>query len=290
MPKGIPAAGFRVRKARDASMFYGNNNGTNVTNYSQTTETDEEIAARLNDTFDILKLMTEAASNGNAKAIIVSGAPGLGKSFTVEEVLKPLGESCGYVKGFTRPTGLYKALHEYQHAGNVIVFDDCDSVFSDEVSLNLLKAACDTLDTRSISYGAETNMEAADGTKLPRKFEFNGAIIFITNLDFEQMIASGSKLSPHLEALMSRSHYINLGMHSKRDYIVRIKQVVEAGMLTKRGISAEGQTEVMDWVFENVEKFRELSLRMIIKAADLYKSNHSEWKRIASATLFKSGR
>jgi hypothetical protein len=288
MPKGVPSAGFRVRKGRDTSMFYGENKSPIQT--VENNESDEQIADRLNDVFDILKLMTEATSNGSAKAVIVSGAPGLGKSFTVEEVLKPLGDTVGFVKGFVRPTGLYKALHEYQHPGNVLVFDDCDSAFGDETSLNLLKAACDTLDTRKISYGAETNMEDADGNKLPRSFEFNGAIIFITNLDFEQMIASGSKLSPHLEALMSRSHYINLGMKTKRDYLVRIKQVISLGMLRKRNISEEGEKEIMDWVFENVEKFRELSLRMVIKASDLYKSNNSEWKRIASATLFRAGR
>lgn len=287
MPKGVPASGFRVRKSRDSNVFYNN---SPVQNVPVVQETDEQITARLNDTFDILRLMTEATADGNAKAVIVSGAPGLGKTWTIESVLKKLGDSVNYVKGYTRPTGLYKSLHEYQYAGNVTVFDDCDSVFGDEVSLNLLKAASDTTETRVISYGAETNMEAADGTKLPRKFEFNGAIIFVTNLDFEQMIASGNKLAPHLEALMSRAHYINLGLRSKRDYVIRIQQVVDGGMLESRGIPATGKEEIMSWITDNMDNFRELSLRMVIKVADLWKSNNSEWKRIASATLFKSKR
>lgn len=290
MPKGIPAAGFRVRKSRDVSAFNTHTNTHTGEEVITVTETDEEIEARLNDSFEVLSLISQAAVNGNTKAVIVSGAPGLGKSYTVEDVVGKIGERAGFVKGFARPTGIYKTLYEYKHAGNVVVFDDCDSVFSDETALNLLKAACDSLDTRRINWGAETNMVANDGTNMPRAFEFDGAIIFITNLDFEAMIASGNKLAPHLEALMSRAHYINLGMKGKRDYLVRIKQVIKAGMLQKRGISESQQEEILSFIWENVDKFRELSLRMVIKASDLYKSHPDQWKRIATSTLFKSVR
>jgi len=291
MPKGIPAAGFRRRgAARDVAAFNSHTN-THTGEFVETvTETDEEIETRLNDAFDVLSLITQAAVDGHTKAIIVSGAPGLGKSYTVEDVVGKIGERAGFVKGFARPTGIYKTLYEYKHSGNVVVFDDCDSVFSDETALNLLKAACDSLDTRRINWGAETNMISSDGSNMPRQFEFDGAIIFITNLDFEAMIASGNKLAPHLEALMSRAHYINLGMKGKRDYLVRIKQVIKAGMLLKRGVSEAQQDEILSFIWENVDKFRELSLRMVIKASDLFKSHPDQWKRIAASTLFKSVR
>lgn len=284
MPKGVPLAGFRKRRSVE---------GDNVVTFSQAAnlpaiyETDEEIEERLNNNFNVLELMSQAVCDGKTKSLIVSGAPGLGKSFTVEQVVERHG-TVGYCKGFARPTGIYKLLHEYQYRGNVTVFDDCDSVFSDETSLNLLKAACDTLDKRRINWGSETNMLDAEGQKLPRNFEYEGAIIFITNLDFDALVASGNKLAPHLEALMSRSHYINMGMKTKRDYMVRIKQVVRNGLLSRNGLDKEAEENIMEFISNNVDKFRELSLRMVIKCGELYEAYPSKWQSIAKATLFRS--
>jgi hypothetical protein len=60
---------------------------------------------------------------------------GLGKSFTVEAV-KEHGDKINavHIKGYVRPTGLYKTLYENRFKNSVIVFDDTDSIFSDDVS------------------------------------------------------------------------------------------------------------------------------------------------------------
>lgn len=50
-------------------------------------ETDEEIIDRLRTRFNILNDMTRAVKAGDVRAMIVSGPPGVGKSFGVEEVL-----------------------------------------------------------------------------------------------------------------------------------------------------------------------------------------------------------
>lgn len=285
MPKGVPARGYRVYNKQNENVLPMVQKPVELTVYS---ETDEQIEERLNNSFDVLSLMSQAICDGNTKSLIVSGAPGLGKSFTVEKIVEAHGaDRVGFCKGFTRPTGIYKLLYEYQHPHNVTVFDDCDAVFSDETSLNLLKAACDTLDKRRISWGSETNMTASDGTNLPRQFEYNGAIIFITNLDFEALIAAGNKLSPHLEALMSRSHYINLGMKSKRDYMVRIKQVIKLGLLERQGLTKDQEVIIMSFIEENIDRIRELSLRMVIKASEIFKAYPDQWQKVARATLFK---
>lgn len=292
MPKGVPLAGFRVRKSEtnnDGKIVQFTTPKVNMPmNEPVYSETDEQIESRLNNAFEVLSLMSQAVCDGKTKSLIVSGAPGLGKSFTVEDVVKKHGEDLvGYCKGYTRPTGIYKMLHEYQFPHNVVVFDDCDSAFGDEASLNLLKAACDTLDTRRLNWGTETNMVDKDGVNLPRNFDYNGSVIFITNLDFEQLIAAGNKLSPHLEALMSRSHYINLGMRSKRERMIRIKQVLKAGLLRRQGVNDGEEGELMSFIHENTERFRELDLRMVIKAGQIFKSYPNRWQDIAKATLFR---
>ena len=254
------------------------------------TETDEQIDARLKEMFDIVGIMASSACKGQARALIVSGPAGLGKSFTVESVVSDYddtGKKAAICKGFIRPTGLYKTLYEYRHKGDVIVFDDCDSVFQDGDALNLLKAACDTTERRRIMWGAETRMTDVDGAPLPWSFEFEGSVIFITNYDFDQAIEGGSRFSEHFKALISRSHYIDVGLRSVRDYLIRIKQVVGMGMLKDRGLNEFQQEEVIDYIFDNACALRELTLRMVIKVAELYVTEPIRWKSIAKVSLLK---
>ena len=98
-------------------------------------ESDEEILARLRERFTVLTDMTRAVRQGNIRAMIVSGPPGVGKSYGVEDVLfrdglfDTLGErkpKYEIVKGAMSSIGLYSKLYEFSEKGNVIVFDDCD--------------------------------------------------------------------------------------------------------------------------------------------------------------------
>ena len=50
-------------------------------------ETDEQIMDRMRTRFSILEDMTRAVKAGHVRAMIVSGPPGVGKSFGVEAVL-----------------------------------------------------------------------------------------------------------------------------------------------------------------------------------------------------------
>jgi len=79
-------------------------------------ESDEEIVERLRERFQILTDMTRAVRKGDVRAMIVSGPPGVGKSFGVEEVLQKdgifdvLGErkpKYEIVKGAMSAIGLY---------------------------------------------------------------------------------------------------------------------------------------------------------------------------------------
>lgn len=287
MPRGIYKRMPRMQKNNCNSSTISNN-GPNF--YLVSNETDQEIDARLKEVFDVVTCMTESACKGLTRALIISGPPGLGKSFTVEKVVSEYdytGKRAVICKGFIRPTGLYKTLYEYRHKGNVLVFDDCDSVFQDSDALNLLKAACDTSNKRRIMWGCESRMTDSDGSPLPWSFEFEGSVIFITNYDFDQAIESNTKLSEHFKALISRSHYIDIGLKSVRDFLMRISQVVESGMLLDRGLSTYQQNEVLTFMSDNATKLRELTLRMVIKIAELYITQPIKWKLIAKLSLFK---
>lgn len=250
-------------------------------------ETDHTIELRITKRFNALDVMSRATAKGVNRAMIVSGPAGLGKSFGVERAATEIAGEFAHVKGYIRPTGLYKLLYENRFPGKLIVFDDIDSLFNDETSLNILKAACDSSDVRQISWRSNAIMETEDGESIPNSFEFEGSIIFITNLDFQSQIDRGSRMAPHFEALISRSHYLDLGIKSKRDYIVRIKQVLRAGMLDEQLLNDE-KAEIVAYMEENLNRMRELSLRMVKKLADLMIMDRQGWKDLAEITCLKN--
>lgn len=256
-------------------------------------ETDAEILERLGERFQILTDMTKAVKAGDVRAMIVSGPPGVGKSFGVEAVLSKEGlfdtlaerkPKYEVVKGAMSALGLYAKLYEYANAGNVIVFDDCDGVLMDELSLNILKGALDSSERRYIAWNTDSRLLRSEG--IPDRFEFKGAAIFITNIKFEHV--RSKKLRDHLDALESRCHYIDLQMDTNREKILRIKQVVnDNDMLGRFDFEQIQKDEIVEFVEANQDKLRELSLRMVLKLADLRKSFPKTWTAMAKTTCMK---
>lgn len=257
-------------------------------------ETDEEIVERIKERFTILEDMTKGVRKGDVRAMIVSGPPGVGKSFGVEAVLtkddlfdkmgerKPRYE---IVKGAMSAIGLYSKLYEFSNSGNVLVFDDCDSVLLDELSLNILKAALDSSKKRTISWNTDSRILRSEG--IPNSFEFKGSAIFITNIKFEHV--RSKKLRDHLDALESRCHYLDLTIDTAREKILRIKQIVGDGMLDAYDLEDCQKDEVVQFIDVNKDKMRELSLRMVIKVADLRVAMPDKWKSVAALTCMKRG-
>lgn len=288
MPRGVPSNGFRKTKKRLANPNFAASLITPI----REEETDSQILAKLKERFEVLTSLTNASISGVSRSLIVSGPAGLGKSFTVEEALNeddPDGNRHTIIKGYVRATGLFRSLYEHRHPHSILVFDDADSVFFDDTCLNLLKSACDSTDRRRISWMSETRFETEEGGVIPRTFEFEGTVIFISNLDFDSMIDKGHKLAPHLQALISRSHYIDLAMKTKRDYHIRIKQVVAEGMLSDKGYSPEIEQDVLHFINDNLDSLRELSLRMALKLAALRKTNEGSFHKFAKITCCKNG-
>ena len=262
----------------------------NVISLPTSNESEEQIENRIAERFNILEMLTDSCIAGDSRALIVSGPAGLGKSYTVEKKLEewdPSGNNYAITKGYVRATGLVKLLYAYREAGQVLVFDDADAIFFDDVSLNLLKAVCDTTERRIVSWLSEGKLLDEDtGQLVPRSFVFEGTIIFISNYDFDAMIDKGHKLSPHLQAMVSRAHYLDLAMKTRQDYLVRIRQVVAQGLLSHLDI--DEQVDVLTFIEAFADNLRELSLRMALKIASIRKTNvNNNWERVAKITCCK---
>lgn len=257
------------------------------------TETDEQVINRIQERFEILDEMTRATVNGDVRAMIVTGPPGVGKSFGVERELEKSGllddlagrpRKYEVVKGAMTPIGLYCKLYEYSGKNNVLVFDDCDSVLMDDLSLNILKAALDSSKRRVIHWNADSSKLRNEG--VPNSFEFKGSVIFITNIKFDNV--RSLKLKDHLEALMSRCHYLDLTLDTMRDKYLRIKQIARnGGLFVEYGLDKAQESELLDFMKTNQNRLREMSLRMAIKLADLRRMSPNRWKGIAENTCMK---
>ena len=255
-------------------------------------ESDDEIVERLRARFEVLKQMTLAVRNGSVRAMIVSGPPGVGKSFGVEEVLSKDGlfDSLAQrkpryeiVKGAMSALGLYAKLYEFSDKNSVLVFDDCDSILMEDLSLNILKGALDSSKRRYIAWNTDSRLLRSEG--IPDRFEFKGAAIFITNIKFEHI--KSKRLKDHLDALESRCHYIDLQMDTDREKMLRIRQIVGDGMLDAHEFEEGVVDEIVAFIDSNKTRLRELSLRMVLKIADLRAAFPTNWQAMATTTCMR---
>ena len=260
----------------------------------QAKETEQEAMDRIASRFSVLDEMSRACISGEIRAMIVTGPAGIGKSHGVNlqmekasmfDRLASKKVRFEVVKGAMSGIGLFAKLYKFSDAKNVLVFDDCD-IWEDQDALNVLKGALDSGKTRRISWNKDSRILREEG--IPNSFNFNGSIIFITNKSFDTKKAG--KMQPHLDALQSRCHFLDLTVDSERDKMLRIKQVhrdADGGLFVDYDFTEEQTDEIMSFIWDNHNKLREVSLRMCLKIADLVKIS-ANWRELAKATCMKA--
>ena len=225
----------------------------------------------INQRFGFLEKFTNMVLDGETVSAIVTGEGGLGKSHTIMGALEKRGwiEGTQYVvvKGYATPKALYGTL--WEHRDKTIIFDDCDSVLKDAVSLNLLKGALDSYDKRTISWLQKGFID----DKLPNSFEFQGNIIFISNM-------SSDKLD---QAVKSRSITIDLSMTLK-DKIERMNYILPSVMPSYPMDMKQAALDFMAQHADIAKEFNMRTLQKIIKITHAYGDN-PEWKDAAKYLL-----
>jgi hypothetical protein len=273
MPRGVPKAGFRNTKKRMAQA--------SEAVIAKATESRFSINQR----FEFVGDMVLMLANGDQASVVVSGPGGLGKSHTVTAALEAAGladvtvldefqvgsvlntaKSYRVIKGYSTPKGLYRTL--YENKDGVVVFDDCDSVLKDPVSLNLLKAALDSYDRRIISWRADMRDE-----ELPQSFEFKGRVIFISNLPSEALD----------QAIISRSMAVDLSMTSEQK-IQRMQFLLDQPNFMPE-YDKRFKQDALNLIDSLRDSVKELSLRTLIQVTKIRKSAGAKWKDLAEYTI-----
>ena len=165
--------------------------------------------------FEDLKTYINMVIKGQQPSLLVTGSPGVGKTFLITKQLKEAGLESGrdyiHVKGRSTAAGMFITL--WENNGKIIVFDDCDSVFQSADAVNILKGALDSYSTREISWLVGKPLKTAAGESVPKTFEFTGKVIFISNLPQKKID----------DAIKSRSFVLEVAL-TPEDMIRKMKK------------------------------------------------------------------
>lgn len=256
------------------------------------------------DVFKAIELYTIQVSRRKSNSLIVSGMPGIGKTQVVKETLKSIGlipdVNYYFATGTVTTAGLYEVL--FKNRNGLIIFDDCDSVFKDPDSVNMLKGALDTYDVREISKLTKGNtfdstgmsdgeieekFQESGGQKLPNKFEFRGQIIFISNLSEDKFD----------DAILSRSLHVDVHL-SKEEVIERMREIMK-NINPELDIEMKSEAlEYLIYITGNYPVKFDLNIRTLIHSINLRNGNDGEmsfggktekiWKLLIKKYLVKT--
>ena len=227
-------------------------------------------------------------ASGDFRSLIINGPPGIGKSVMTSKYLKKYNtKNYSVITGHMTLLSLYDALYRHRAKGQVLVLDDVDSVFAKTEGLCLLKAAMDTQEVNRVYWARQTNLLNAMG--LPQQFVFKGAVILITNIGFG---GSRVKMQSHLTALKDRSYVVPItdsGCESENFKQICF-MVKKQNLLKKYKMQDKDIDILLTYLENNLDDLYTISLRTMIKLAELYQVEPKQWKELAFTALTKYGK
>lgn len=238
--------------------------------------------------------------------LILTGAPGTGKTYNIKKWLNELVEQKklgGYdeFSGKISPITLFKVMKDAsEKENNVLLLDDCD-VFTQPESLNILKAALNTSTNndstgfRRVSYGTKGQVSS---------FDFKSYLIMITNETFQR--EGNNDISEHMKAVLDRVHLMNVTL-TPEDINIKNLSIVEEFINNSSNLREDTKNELIKVFHEEISEFINygcferckinLPIRFFMKLADLiilfgtsWKSFSTDYKRLkANLEMSKNG-
>lgn len=247
-----------------------------------------ETEFHINERFEIMTAYVEMVAERQLASTVITGEGGLGKSFTVLRTLHKCGmkdiskldigdriysnnpSEYVVVKGYSTAKGLFRTL--YENRNRIVVFDDCDSILKDPNAVNILKAALDSYDVRMVSWNAEGWGSDDD---LPKSFEFEGGVIFISNLPKAKVP----------QAIRSRAMCADVSM-SREEVVERMRTIAASDEFMPE-FEQQHKEEALEFIASNAHNpmIQQLNLRSLVNAVKARASKPNNWQRLALYTI-----
>jgi hypothetical protein len=224
---------------------------------------------------------------GVHKNAVIQGSPGLGKSYAVQQALlrRNLVEKKDFliVKGHITPLQLFATLYHFRRPGQVVVLDDCDDIFGNEVGIGMIKSATDP-DNRRVSYSSSRTPRIAG--VVVEHFVYHGTLIICSNV----MLSIGTgRRDQHIRAIMSRTTNWPMGWDTnERKFAQIFNMVVNADYLSRDArtkITDTQKADMLMFILDNLDEITSLDLRLPQKIAAEIVSDSGNWRRASRPFL-----
>lgn len=220
--------------------------------------------------FKEMQMYVKMVIKGIQPAVILCGAPGVGKTYRILQQLKAAGYTMtgdNMIKGKCSPRQLYLTLYNNQDKGDIVVIDDADGLVgpkAPEDCINILKAALDsTADDkgRLVSYKISGELKDDEGMEIPKYFYTKAGVIVITNYSVGQLDS----------ALRNRAFTQSLDFDTK-DLLEIVKSIMPN--IEPNKLSMKSKEKAMDFLNRIVEEGKpiEVSIRSFITCARIYEN------------------
>ena len=229
--------------------------------------------------FKEMQMYVKMVIKGIQPAVILCGAPGVGKTYRIMQQLKAAGYTMNgdnVIKGKCSPRQLYLTLYNNRSKGDIVVIDDADSLVgpkAPEDSINILKAALDSTaddEGRLVSYKISGELKDDEGVPVPKSHYNKCGVIVITNYNVGQIDTalrnraftqslefSVSDLLGIVRDLMPKIEPEHLSMSSKAKAMNFLEKLVE----DKEPIEVSIRSFITcSRIYENAEDEEELKL------------------------------
>lgn len=224
--------------------------------------------------FKEMQMYVKMVIKGIQPAVILCGAPGIGKTFRVKQQLKAAGYTMtpdNTVKGKCTPRQLYLTLYNNKGKGDIVLVDDADSLVgpkAPEDCINILKAALDSTsddEGRLVSYKVSGELKDDEGVPVPKSHYNKCGMIVITNYSVGQIDT----------ALRNRAFTQSLDFSTK-DLLQIIRDIMPN--IESNHLSMQSKAKAMNYLEKLVEEGKpiEVSCRSFITCARIYENSEND--------------
>ena len=193
--------------------------------------------------------------NQTSDLIIIMSKAGLGKTTTLKKIM---GKS-NFIYINTHSTPLKTYINLFENRDNPVCFDDISTLLKNQIMVSILKSLADTSPIKELNYNTTSKLIG----NAPESFRTTSNVCILLN-EFD---LKNKDLAP----IIDRGFFIEFAP-SKKEILKKIEKISKSQSI------ADLEKCVYEFIRDNYQKIKNLSIRTYIKALQLFRDNPAKWK------------